>query len=179
MGIHIALLRAVNVGGRSLSMATLREMLLELGLEDVRTLLQSGNAVFESRKSPAALEVLLEKATADRLGLHTEFFVRTAREWEAAIAANPFSREAQDDPSHLLLMPFKTAPKSGAVQALTEAIKGRERVATQGRHGYLVYPDGVGRSKLTNAVIESRLRTSGTARNWNTVLKLGALARGP
>jgi uncharacterized protein (DUF1697 family) len=177
MGCHIALLRAVNVGGRSLAMADLREMLVELGLEDVRTLLQSGNAVFESGKSPAALEVLLEKATAERLGLQTELFVRTAHEWETAIAANPFSREAHDDPSHLLLMPLKTPPKSADVQALTAAIKGRERVATRGRHAYLAYPDGIGRSKLTSAFIESRLRTPGTARNWNTVLKLAALAR--
>jgi uncharacterized protein (DUF1697 family) len=177
MGVHVALLRAVNVGGRSIAMATLRELLVELGLEDVGTLLQSGNAVFESDESPAALEVLLEKATAERFGLQTEFFIRTAKEWETAIAANPFPDEARDEPSHLLLMPFKTAPKSADVHALTAAIKGRERVATRGRQAYLVYPDGIGRSKLTNAFIETRLKTRGTGRNWNTVLKLAALAR--
>jgi uncharacterized protein (DUF1697 family) len=174
----VALVRAINVGGRSMPMAGLREMLAELGLGDPRTLLQSGNAVFESAKSPAALEALLEKATAERFGLVTDYFVRTAREWGAAIAANPFAREAEADPSHLLLMPLKSAPRAAQVAALTAAIPGRERVAVDGRHAYLVYPDGIGRSKLTNAFVESRLGARGTGRNWNTVQKLAALVRG-
>jgi len=176
--VHIALLRAVNVGGRSLPMATLREALAELGMGNPRTLLQSGNVVLESTKTPAALEALLEKAIAERLGLVTDFFVRTAREWGAVLGANPFAREAADDPSHLLVMPLKSAPRAPQVEALRAAIKGRERVAVDGRHAYLVYPDGIGRSKLTIAVVESRLGTRGTGRNWNTVQKLAALARG-
>jgi uncharacterized protein (DUF1697 family) len=175
MAICVALLRAINVGGRSMSMAGLREMLAELGLKDGRTLLQSGNAVFESAKTPAALEALLEKAAAKRFGLTTAFFVRTAREWDAVLAANPFPREAVDDPSHLLVMPLKEAPKKAAVEALRAAIRGRERVAVEGRCAYLVYPDGIGQSKLTNTVIERHLGTPGTARNWNTAQKLAGL----
>jgi len=178
MAVHIALLRAVNVGGRSLAMAHLRELLVELGLDDVRTLLQSGNAVFGSDRPPVALEALLEKATLERFGLVTEFFVRTAPEWDAAIAANPFASEAREDPSHLLLMALKTAPMAADVKALSAAIVGRERVAARGRHVYLVYPDGIGRSKVTSVLVESRLHTRGSGRNWNTVLKLSALARG-
>ena len=177
MGTHVALLRAVNVGGRSLAMNELRAMLEDLGLDDARTLLQSGNAVFRSAKAPPALESLLEKATARRFGLATEFFVRAAREWDAVIDGNPFQREANDDPSHLLVMPLKSVPAAAQVEALRAAIKGRERVAIEGRCAYLVYPDGIGRSKLTIAVIESRLGTRGTGRNWNTVQKLAALVR--
>jgi uncharacterized protein (DUF1697 family) len=177
MPVQIALLRAVNVGGRSLPMAPLREMLAELGLGKPRTLLQSGNALFESTKPAAALETLLEKAVAKRFRLTTEFFVRTAHEWDAVIAANPFPREATEDPAHLLVMPLKDLPSKAHVDALRTAIKGRERVEVDGRHAFLVYPDGVGRSKLTNALIEARLGTRGTARNWNTTLKLSALAR--
>jgi uncharacterized protein (DUF1697 family) len=179
MATHLALLRAVNVAGKnSLPMAGLRQMLADLDLGNPRTLLQSGNAVFESSKSAAALEPLLEKTVTKRFGLTTDFFVRTAREWDAAIAANPFAREAKDDPSHLLVMPLKAAPTAVGLEALRAAIKGREQVAVHGRHAYLVYPDGIGRSKLTIALIESRLGTRGTARNWNTVQKLAALARG-
>lgn len=159
-------------------MADLRETLVGLGLDDVRTLLQSGNVVFRSAKTPAALEPLLEKAVAQRFGLATEFFVRSVREWDAAIAANPFVSEAKVDPSHLLLMALKGAPEPSDVEALSAAIEGRERVAAEGRHAYLVYPDGIGRSKVTNAFLESRLRVRGSARNWNTVLKLADLARG-
>ena len=62
------------------------------------------------------------------------------------------------------------------VSALQAAIKGREIVKARGKQAYFVYPDGVGRSKLTIQVIEKALGTRGTARNWNTVLKLGELA---
>jgi uncharacterized protein (DUF1697 family) len=178
MAVHIALLRAVNVGGQSLPMARLRGLLEELGLGEVKTLLQSGNAVFKSAKSPAALEALLEKAAEERLGLKTPFLVRTASEWDALLAANPFSRQADDDPSHLLVMPLKSAPGKAELEALRSSIPGREQVELHGRCAFLVYPDGIGRSKLTTALIESRLGTRGTARNWNTATKLAALAQG-
>jgi uncharacterized protein (DUF1697 family) len=71
---------------------------------------------------------------------------------------------------------LKEAPSREDVIALQTAIKGREVVRAEGRHAYIVYPDGVGRSRLTNALIERKLGTRGTGRNWNTVLKLGALA---
>jgi len=74
------------------------------------------------------------------------------------------------------VMFLKTSPSRDAVTALQNAIKGREVVKAEGRQAYLVYPDGVGRSRLTTALIEQKLGTRGTARNWNTVLKLADLA---
>ncbi len=178
MAVRIALLRAVNVAGRVVPMADLRAMLARMRLGHVRTLLQSGNVVFESGEPPAALEARLEAQAARSLGLETEFFVRTPSEWEAALAANPFPKEAKDDPSHLVVMTLKSAPGAAQAEALRAAVVGREKVAVVGRHAYLVYPDGIGRSKLTNALAEARLGTRGTARNWNTAQKLAALARG-
>lgn len=180
MATHIALLRAVNLGPHNkISMADLRELAAGLGLKDPQTLLQSGNLVFEAGKqAPAQLEALLEKAAAKTLDLETDFFVRTAKEWRAAIDANPFPREAKSDPSHLVMMALRDAPTRAAVEALQKAIKGREVVRAEGRHAYFVYPDGIGQSKLTIKVIEKALGTRGTARNWNTVLKLGALTGG-
>jgi uncharacterized protein (DUF1697 family) len=178
MPVHVALLRAVNVGGRSVAMSELRAMLETLGLDEPRTLLQSGNAVFGAARTPRALEALLEKAAAERFGFATEFFVRSAREWDAVLEANPFPREARDDPSHLLVLPLKSAPAAAAVKALRDAIRGSEVVEVVGRCLYAVYPDGIGRSKLTNAIIESRLGTRCTGRNWNTAQKLAAMMRG-
>mgnify|MGYP002399900788 CR=1 FL=1 len=91
------------------------------------------------------------------------------------VADNPFRVEAERDPGHLLVMFLKQAPTREAVTALQRAITGREVVRAEGRHAYLVYPDGVGRSRLTSALIEKHLGTRGTGRNWNTVQKLGAL----
>jgi uncharacterized protein (DUF1697 family) len=178
MTIHIGLLRAVNLAGHNkIGMADLRDLLAAIGMEDVRTLLQSGNVVFRSGAQTAAqLEVVFEKAAAKRLGLETEFFVRTTADWKALIAGNPFPEEAKRDPGHLLVIFLKDAPSRENVAALQSAIKDREVVRAKGRHAYVVYPDGIGRSRLTTALIERKLGTRATGRNWNTVLKLGALA---
>jgi uncharacterized protein (DUF1697 family) len=177
--LHIALLRAVNLAARNMvAMADLRALAEGLGFQQARTLLQSGNLVFDSKPSGAALEKLLEVTAKKRLGLETDFFVRTAKEWQATIAANPFPAQARTDPSHLVLLCLKAAPDRQAVAALRQAIKGRELVESEGRQAYLVYPDGIGRSKLTMALVERHLGTRGTGRNWNTVLKLAAAATG-
>ena len=170
----VALLRAVNVAGYGkVGMAELRAMCERLGLAEVATLLQSGNIVFAaSGKRDAALERLLEAAAAEQLGLETDFFVRSAEEWAAIVAANPFSEMATRDPGHLVVMALKDAPGRAAVAKLQGAIKGRESVRAAGRQLYITYPDGIGRSKLTNVAIEKALGTRGTARNWNTVVKV-------
>lgn len=176
---YVGLLRAVNVGGRSqVAMPDLRHLLTNLGFDDVTSLLQSGNLVFKTDVgSGATLEAALEAETQKRLGLKTAFFVRSTKEMDAVIASNPFPAEANRDPSHLLVVFLKDAPRAKAVEALRAAIKGPELVQARGRHAYIVYPAGIGRSRLSNAVIETRLGTQGTGRNWNTVRKLAALAK--
>jgi uncharacterized protein (DUF1697 family) len=183
MPTHLAFLRAVNVGGHGpIPMAKLRAWLEKLGCTDVRTLLQSGNVVFQSEASGgAALERKLEAAAAKDLGLETDFFVRTAKEWDAVIAQNPFPAEAKNDPSHLVVVVLKTAPSAAQVKSLQAATarKGRELVHAHARELYVVYRDGIGRSKLTLGLIEKHLGARGTGRNWNTVLKMAALAIRP
>ena len=175
---YFALLRGINVGGhKQVAMADLRELLTHTGFQDARSVLQSGNLVFRGDARPGAhLERLLEAAAAQRLALDTDFFVRTAREWKAAIAHNPFRVEAKRDPSHLVVQFLKDAPDSKDVKALQAAILGPEVVRAAGKQAYIVFPNGIGRSRLTNAVIEAKLGTRTTGRNWNTVLRLGALA---
>jgi uncharacterized protein (DUF1697 family) len=175
---HIALLRAVNLGSHNkVAMAELRACLEAQGFTGVRTLLQSGNAVFGGgRRRGAALERQLEAAARTALALDTPFIVRTREEWDALVAANPFPREAADDPGRLLVFCLKDAPSADGEAALRAAVRGRERVRVVGREAYIIYPDGVGRSKLGAAVIERRLGSTGTGRNWNTVRKLQALA---
>jgi uncharacterized protein (DUF1697 family) len=176
--VYIALLRAVNLGGATrVSMASLRDRLAQSGLEDVRTILQSGNVVFRSPSgNAAAVERSLNSKLAPSLGARTEFFVRSRSEWSELVAQNPFPREAEIDPGHLLVAVLRDAPPPTAWRDLQAAIPGREQVRGAGRHGYIVYPDGVGRSKVTPTFIETRLGTRSTSRNWNTVRKLEALA---
>jgi len=179
MTTHIALLRAVNVGGnRSLPMADLRAMLADLRCENPRTLLQSGNAVFgaDAKISAATLEKKLEAEAQKRFGFPVAFMLRTAAQWDTIIANNPFADAAKKDPGRLVVMAFKGAPGTAAVAALRETCKGPEVIGVIGRDAYIIYPDGQGNSKLTNALIERKLGVAGTARNWNTVMKLAALA---
>lgn len=178
MTTYIALLRGINVGGkRQIAMSVLREFLDAAGCEHPRSLLQSGNLVFGSRKrSGDDVERWLEAEAAKRLRLKAEFFVRTPKEWQDVIARNPFRDEAERDPARLHVVALKKAPTEAAVAALRAAIVGREVVERGSRHLYVVFPDGAGSSRLTSAVFDSRLGTRCTARNWNTVLKLGAMA---
>jgi uncharacterized protein (DUF1697 family) len=179
MPICVALLRGINVGGRNLiAMSDLRDLLESLGFTKVRSLLQSGNLVFLSnRRTSATIERLLEVETEKRLGVSVDYHVRTAEEWKSVIARNPFAEEAERDPAHLVVLFLKSVPDAKNVQALQAAIRGPEIVRADGKQVYVVYPLGIGTSKLTNALIDKKLGMSGTGRNWNTVLKLAALAQ--
>jgi uncharacterized protein (DUF1697 family) len=179
MPIHIALLRGVNVGGRNMvAMADLRDLLGTLGFAEARSLLQSGNLVFQGdRRSGATLERLLEVETEKRLGLSVDYMVRTAKEWQSIVAGNPFPDEAARDPSHLIVLFLKREPPATDVTALQASIRGPESVRALGKQLYIVYPAGIAGSKLTFTQIEKKLGTRGTGRNWNTVLKLAALAQ--
>jgi uncharacterized protein (DUF1697 family) len=158
-------------------MSDLRDMVTELGFSDAQTLLQSGNLVFrgDGRKG-AALEQRLETEAAKRLGLQADFLVRSADEWKDVVARNPFPKEGERDPSHLVVMFLKSAVDPKNVSAAQAAIAGRETIRADGRQAYVVYPDGIGRSRVSNVFLEGKLGIRGTARNWNTVLKLAALA---
>jgi uncharacterized protein (DUF1697 family) len=177
MSIHVALLRGINVGGHNrVAASDLRDLLGALGFAGAKSLLQSGNLVFESdRRTGAELERLLEVETAKRLHVTADYLVRTAEEWTTMIARNPFPEDAERDSSHLVVTFLKTAPLAKDVQALQAAIEGPESIHAKGKHLYAVYPAGIGRSKLTNALIEKKLGLRGTGRNWNTILKLAAL----
>ena len=181
MATHIVLLRAVNVGGRGkVAMADLRDCLVGAGFGDVRTVLQSGNVVLRTDAADGAdLEAQVEARLLEQLALRTHVVARTAERWRRIVTGNPFPREAESDPSHLLAMVAKREPTPAAVEALrTAAVAtgGREAVAVHGGQVYVTFPDGIGRSRLTAALIERSLGTAITGRNWNTVLKLAELA---
>lgn len=178
MSDSVGLLRAVNVGGQgAVPMAGLRTELTRRGFEEVRTLLQSGNLVFRTPKdSGVKVELRLEDAIDEGFGFRTVAFVRSATEWSGILRHNPFPKEAAADPARLILVCLKTNPALPALATLRSAIRGRELVELRGRELYAVYPDGMGTSRLTMTVLESKLGTRATARNWNTVTKIAALA---
>jgi uncharacterized protein (DUF1697 family) len=176
---QIALLRGINLRKtRRVSMPELRELLDGLGYEDVRTLLQSGNVVLTAPVTGERLAHRLEREIADGLGVDPAVVVRTRDELAAAVEANPFA-DLMTDGRFLQVSFLAGDPDPGYVQELAAADLGDERVAVIGRELYAWYPRGMARSKLAKLDLERGLGTAATARNWNTVCKLLALADAP
>jgi uncharacterized protein (DUF1697 family) len=172
-------LRAINLSGRRLLMADFKRALAEAGHPDAQTVVATGNAVIAAKAADAALEAKIEKGLETTLGQSTEVFVRAGAELAAIVAANPFPAIARDDPSHLVVIFLKGEPQDAAVEALRGKITGPEEVAAGPGCLYASYPVDIGHSKLTAARIERALKLRGTARNWNTVLKMAELTRDP
>jgi uncharacterized protein (DUF1697 family) len=172
-------LRAVNLAGRRLVMADFKRALAEVGHPDAQTVVATGNAVIAANAADAALESKIEKGLETTLGQATEVFARNGAELAAIVAANPFPAMARDDPSHLVVVFLKGEPEAAAIEALRGKIKGPEEVAAGPGCLYASYPVDIGHSKLTAAMIERALKLRGTARNWNTVLKVAELVRVP
>lgn len=165
-----ALLRGVNLGKRKLIMSELRAVCEGAGYAEVRTLLASGNLLLDAKEKGAKLEAKLEKLILEDLGLKTDVFVRSGAELEAVIAANPFKAFAKSQPNFLIVT-FMRGPASAAeMKAMrTTALLGEE--VKQGENClYIKFPQGQGPSKLKTPRL-------GTARNWNTVTKLAAMAK--
>ena len=181
MTVYVSMLRAVNVGGSGLiKMEALREAYEAIGLADVRTLLQSGNVVFRSGLTDRArLVKRIMQEIERRFDLQVEVILRTLAEVASIVDRGPVL-SPRADKSKLLVMFLAAVPDVAAQAALKKWHKDKElkeMLEMRGPEIYLFYPDGVGRSKLTSGVIENKLDTAGTARNWNTLVKLVEVGR--
>ncbi|MEM6283851.1 MAG: DUF1697 domain-containing protein [Chloroflexota bacterium] len=156
-------------------MEDLRTLYGSIGLAGTKTLLQSGNAVFISEETdPAALEARIATAIETEFGFHSDIFIRTLDEWREIITGHPFG--VPEDVKKLLFIFLAAEPADDAITAVQEAMKGPEQMTFSGRHIYIYYPEGMGRSKLDSAFLDRHLKISGTGRNWNTAHKILILA---
>lgn len=173
MSRHIALLRGINVGGRGLlPMADLRALADGVGFINVKTLLQSGNMVFDAPGAPVELEDKLEAAIKAHVGREVLVMVRTPAEWAAMIDANPMPEFAAERPNHFQMFFMKAPLAQSAFDAFSAAHDGPEDLRLAGREIYASFPDGIADSKLMAKPLDKRIGVATTARNWNTVLKL-------
>ncbi|MFG1673037.1 DUF1697 domain-containing protein [Micromonospora sp. NPDC049282] len=176
---YAALLRGVNVGTTRLAMADLRRVVTDLGHDDVKTYLQSGNVVFTS--PPTRDEVLAEgiaKRLADELGLRVPVLVRDAGELAAVVDASPYAGR-QDDPTRVLVAFLSAAPEPARARELAVPAGEEMEYAVAGREVHLHYPAGnYGRTKFTTAYLEKKLGVVVTVRNWKSVLALRDLTAG-
>lgn len=176
MARQIALLRGINVGShKRVAMGRLRELLAAAGYGDVRTYLQSGNVVLTSPAAPERLQRELEELIAEEIGLETRVLVRTRDELADVIERDPLAGVA-DNPKRYQVSFLSAEPDPGVVRELGRVDVEPERFVVSGREIYTWHPDGIQRSKLTTVLSDKRLGVTATARNWNTVTKLLALA---
>jgi uncharacterized protein (DUF1697 family) len=178
----IALLRAVNVGGTGkLPMADLRAVLKKLGYSNIETYIQSGNAVFDAAGKPAKIAPDLAAALEKLVGTPVGVVIRTHEELDRVIAENPFAAEAAADGArvHVAFL-AATAPKSakeGLDGIIAKYPTRRDRYHLAGDTLYLHLPDGAAETKFSGKPLDKALGVMGTARNWNTVLKLHAMSK--
>jgi uncharacterized protein (DUF1697 family) len=175
----VALLRGINLAGRRrVAMADLRALLEDLGYEDVRTHLQSGNAVLSTGDRPTAVAEAIGAGMADRFGMEVRVVVRTAAQMAAIVAADRLG-DVADDPAKRMVIFLPARPSRQAVRAIEGMDLGDERVEVAGGEVYAWCPGGIGRSPLMAALSDPTLTPGGTARNWRTVTRLAEMANSP
>ena len=178
-GVNVALLRGINVGGKNrLPMKELAAMFVDVGCEDVRTYIQSGNVLFRTEPTLGKdIPSLISASILSRFGYRVPVVTRTAQELQEIVQSNPFvETSAEADKLHVVFL--AELPDGGHVETLDPNRSPADEFAVLGREVYLYCPNGLARSKLTNSYFDSRLSTTSTMRNWRTVLKLLELATG-
>jgi uncharacterized protein (DUF1697 family) len=173
----IAFFRGINVGGNNaLSMRDLTTILETLDCHNVRTYIQSGNAVFQhADTNPTKLGPRIEKAVLSKLGFAPSVVALSLKELEQAAASNPFPQAAPEPKSlHLFLLAAK--PTNPDIKRLNVLKAERESFILSGRVFYLYAPDGIRRSRLAGQV-DKCIGVKTTARNWRTILKVMEMAR--
>ena len=169
---YALLLRGINVGTKnSLPMAELRRMLEALGCTDVRTYVQSGNAVFATTLRTDELTAAIEAALEQYMGRPIATMLRTEAQLRAIVDGNPFP-EMLAQPSYLCVTFLSHAPTKAEIGPIHATDFGEERFEVTGSEIYTWHPHGQGRSPLSAALGKLKLRGAVTTRNWNTVAKL-------
>lgn len=172
-----AMLRGINLGRRQLKKGDLIAAAESCGFTDARTLLASGNVVFEAGRARAgAIEEALHDAVEKIAGIKAEVFARNRAQLEQVIEANPFPEVGRERPSQLLVFFHREPVPATSLKLIAEQYDGPERLAAVGHELFIDYPEGMGRSKLDPAMAKLKVRLpKGTGRNWNTVTRLAAM----
>lgn len=178
MTVHIALLRGINVAGhRTVKMSELRALCAKIGLERVESYIQSGNLVFECAETdPRHLERAIAAAIEAEYGFDVGVRALNPDALAALIAQNPLARQEGRDPAHLHVTLLSGKAPENARERLAPLVTGNEEIHPAGGAIYLYCPNGYGRSKLANPVIERKLGLAATTRNWRTLNKLLKMA---
>ena len=178
MPVLISMLRGINVGGHNkIQMDALRALYKSLKCESARTYIQSGNVIFFTKeKNSAVLAKKIQSAIERKFKCCPEVILRTPDELRKTIAASPFADRPDLEPGKILVTFLAAEPPPEARTFLLTLKKFPEEVYLKGRELYIYFPSGAGNSKLPWSSIAKSLKTTGTARNWNSVNKMLQMA---
>lgn len=170
---YAALLRGINVGGKhKVPMSALIELFMLAGCSAIRTYIQSGNVVFNAPPGErAALAAMLMTSIEQQFGFSVAVILRVRAEIEQVLADNPWPGETVSDDQPYVVFLGDT-PSAEQIATLDPQRSPPDRFVCVGAHIYLLLPNGMARTKLTNVYFDSRLRTVSTIRNWRTVRQL-------
>ena len=177
MKTYVAFFRGINVGGNNiLPMKDLVGVLESIGSRNVKTYIQSGNAILQSEETePSRLSDRISTAIEKSHGFKPRVLLLEIEEIEQAVASNPFL-EAESEPKTLHLFFLAAVPDNPNLSALEDTKRDSERFVLEDNVLYLHAPDGIGRSRLA-ASAEKLVGVPATARNWNTICKVMEMAR--
>ena len=173
MQTFISLIRGINVGGhKKIKMAELREHYADLGFQNIRSYIQTGNLLFETKKTDKAeiIKMIEEKIVAV-YGFEAKVILRTLEEYDQALANNPFL-EKQEDLKKLIVMFAGDPIPEDWREKLPTYPNSTDEIAVIGSEVYLHCPDGYRDTKYGNSVIEKKLKIHATARNWRSAMKI-------
>jgi uncharacterized protein (DUF1697 family) len=178
MTVAISMLRGINVGGHNcIKMESLRAVYESLGLRDAQTYVQSGNVVFRTTaRDLAPLAKRIEGKIEQTFGFRPSVMIRSPAEFRDVIRKNPFAARKSVEPSKLLVTFLAADPAPESRKKILSLKADPEELRIEGRELYCYFPNGIGRAKLSPALIERTLKTAGTGRNWSTVTKLLEIA---
>lgn len=176
---YIALLRGINVSGqKKIKMADLKEILLKRGLKDVVTYIQSGNVIFRSdEKNVQSLEEKINKGILDAFGFDVPVLVKTKIELAEILQKSPYTKQKDLDAKRVYYVLLNTAPTMESIESLVQEDYPNELFSISENCVYLNCINGAGNAKLTNNIIERKLKVSATTRNYRTMMKLLELAQ--
>jgi uncharacterized protein (DUF1697 family) len=176
MSPYLALPRSINTGKRKVLKEDLLGIAQDTGFKSAKTYLASGNLVlWGDHEGGTALEQALEDALEARIGLCTDFMVRSPAQIRAIIDANPFKAEAVDHPSHVIVNFLKSPLPTEDEAILRASITGPERFVVGPCELYLDFPISMADSVLDRDWKKTKRSPVGTTRNWNTVMALAGM----
>lgn len=171
---YIALLRGINVSGqKKIKMIDLKNLFEALGFKNVKTYIQSGNVIFDYNSIDIEkLANEIEKKISEIFGFFVNIVIRTDEELRNIINNNPLVKDPNVEFDNLYVTFMLDIPDSSSVKLLDEKKEENEKLSIISREIYLYCPNGYGRTKLNNVMIEKKLKTVATTRNWKTINNL-------